>query len=453
MDQEFILENIKRLESEENLTQQEKNAFELLRNVCNHFNPPVIVRAVGGWVRDKILGMESDDLDVSVENASGPQFALKMQELTKAKVQTNPSQSEHLESAKICLFGDFWIDVCQLRCDEYSEDSRIPNIRIGTPAEDSLRRDVTINSLFYNINERKVEDFQTGIQDITQQIIRTTYDPRLSFSDDPLRILRSFRFASRFSFDVDPEIITAAQSVKEDFSRKLTKPRIELELAKALKGPNPFQYVRYLIQSQLFYEIFDSNNEWNLNEEDFLSRASLVEPLLCGDFHYPITLATVYCPIYRNENVSDPINRRKKIPPLECALLRNLHVSTEVYHVANSILLGSFTFPQITQLDRLTCGRWIRATGKLWKFSRLLIFEEGISNFFDNEFVPFVESENLCNVYEIKPLLNGKDLAKVHNVKPGPQLAQLINELIDWQILNPSGTVDDYIQFVHNNKL
>jgi tRNA nucleotidyltransferase (CCA-adding enzyme) len=75
----------------------------------------------------------------------------------------------------------------------------VPDVKIGTPLEDALRRDLTINSLFYNINKKEVEDFTgKGIEDLKHGIIRTPLDPLQTFLDDPLRILRTIRFATRF---------------------------------------------------------------------------------------------------------------------------------------------------------------------------------------------------------------------------------------------------------------
>ena len=104
------------------------------------------------------------------------------------------------------------IDLVNLRNEEYAEDSRVPEIRIGTPEEDSFRRDLTINAMFFNINENKVEDFTgKGIEDMKARIARTPLEPYKTFMDDPLRILRVVRFAQRFNLECVKEIETAAQ--------------------------------------------------------------------------------------------------------------------------------------------------------------------------------------------------------------------------------------------------
>lgn len=89
----------------------------------------------------------------------------------------------------------------------------MPEIKIGTPEEDAFRRDLTINALFFNINENKVEDLtQRGVEDMKVKMARTPLEPFKTFMDDPLRILRTIRFAQRFNLTVAPEIVEAAKN-------------------------------------------------------------------------------------------------------------------------------------------------------------------------------------------------------------------------------------------------
>lgn len=109
-----------------------------------------------------------------------------------------------METATLSLNGQL-IDIVNLRSETYTDITRIPTIEMGTPLEDAYRRDLTINSLFYNIMEDKVEDYTgLGLQDINDKIIRTPLDPLQTFLDDPLRLLRTVRFASRFGFTIVP---------------------------------------------------------------------------------------------------------------------------------------------------------------------------------------------------------------------------------------------------------
>jgi tRNA nucleotidyltransferase (CCA-adding enzyme) len=88
----------------------------------------------------------------------------------------------------------------------------VPVIKIGTPMQDALRRDLTFNSMFFNINTNQIEDLtEQGLKDLKDGVCRTPLDPLKTFIDDPLRVLRTVRFAQRFGFKISDEIIKAAQ--------------------------------------------------------------------------------------------------------------------------------------------------------------------------------------------------------------------------------------------------
>jgi tRNA nucleotidyltransferase (CCA-adding enzyme) len=85
--------------------------------------------------------------------------------------------------------------------------------RIGTPEEDALRRDITINTLFYNVHTRQIEDHtHLGLSDLANKLVRTPLDPLQTFRDDPLRVLRCVRFASRFGYELVDELKQAVRN-------------------------------------------------------------------------------------------------------------------------------------------------------------------------------------------------------------------------------------------------
>jgi tRNA nucleotidyltransferase/poly(A) polymerase len=159
-------------------------------------------------------------------------------------------KSKHLETATMKV-GTFWIDFVNLRAEEYTQDSRIPDLmRIGTAHEDAYRRDLTINSLFYNINTGQVEDWTgRGFQDLRKGVVSTPLHPLTTLLDDPLRVLRSIRFAARLRFTMDDELIKAAQmsSVADALSQKVSRERVGGELDLMLRSPDPVGAIRLLI--------------------------------------------------------------------------------------------------------------------------------------------------------------------------------------------------------------
>ncbi|KAK3278686.1 hypothetical protein CYMTET_13393 [Cymbomonas tetramitiformis] len=251
------------------LTEEEQELFELLLGTITHFQLGTTMRAAGGWVRDKLLGKYSDDIDIALDNMLGKDFAEKVNEYLKLKgeethsvgvIQTNPEQSKHLETARIRVRG-LWIDLVNLRSETYAADSRIPEMTFGTPDQDAYRRDLTINSLFYNINAATVEDFtEKGLADLQVGTIRTPLAPHDTFLDDPLRVLRAVRFAARFGFELDPELVASAGSeeVRGALRDKISRERVGAEVEGMLKSADPLRAMTQLHRLHLFPVVFPS---------------------------------------------------------------------------------------------------------------------------------------------------------------------------------------------------
>jgi hypothetical protein len=149
-------------------TTQEEQIFSTLLDINKKMNLGVTFRVAGGWVRDKLLGTPSDDIDIALDKMTGQQFVNKAIEYKNLNPQSpinidsayvvkqNSDKSKHLETTAIDIAG-LKIDFVNLRNESYG-DSRIPTMEISdNPEVDAQRRDLTINSLFYNINNKKVE--------------------------------------------------------------------------------------------------------------------------------------------------------------------------------------------------------------------------------------------------------------------------------------------------------
>jgi tRNA nucleotidyltransferase (CCA-adding enzyme) len=437
------------LESEQSLSEIERKILSFIKQCAISHDPPICARVAGGWVRDKLLELESVDLDIALENISGVEFGTFMKTVMNVRMASNPEQSQHLASAKVLLFDSTWIDMCQLRCDEYGQESRIPKIRVGTPLEDCMRRDFTINALFYNINTGKVEDLVNGLEDLKSGILRTPIDPFVSFRDDPLRISRGFRFAATLDFTVGPDIISAAKSAIPEFRQKVSHARLEPELSRTLNNKRAIIAIRLYIDSGLFDLVFDSLDLWHLDHNQVIQRVTVV----CSHTvqSYAAVLAGIYAPLFDMPSVVDPLNNKKKISALECAIMRGIHAPLSVFQTAQRILRSASLVSEIFDIGVLTrsqVGRWIREVGDVWRMSPCVLFKEEAVRFFNDHLLPFVENEELDFAWDIKPLLNGKELAAVHKVKIGPGVAKLQALLMDWQFEHPNGTVDDYLMSV-----
>ena len=223
------------------------------------------VYLAGGAVRDIQLGLDPKDVDVVVTGDlnSGIEFA---EYVTKRfgiyKENSNPVVFRTYGTAMFQLNGIFFdsinLDNVEVECvatrgEKYFNNSRKPEVSSLTLLEDVYRRDFTINSLLINLTSGKLLDLTgLGVSDIKNKIIRTTSDPDLIFSEDPLRILRAIRFSFQYGFSLDDEIITSLS--RNNFKIKnISQERIREEFDKILVGPNCSKALELMRETGLLY--------------------------------------------------------------------------------------------------------------------------------------------------------------------------------------------------------
>lgn len=250
------------------LTNQERRIFQFIINVKKEFNLPTEFRVAGGWIRDRLMGQESDDIDIALSGMTGQTFVdyatkspFAEEALGKSyTVEANPEQSKHLETASIEIYGQK-IDFVNLRSEEYA-DTRIPTAKMGTPESDASRRDLTINSLFYNVETGQIEDYVGGLEDLQSGILKTPLDPLQTFIDDPLRVLRTLRFYSRFpGFEIDhaTKVAMADSRVHEAYRNKVSPERAGPEIMKMMQGAQPHKAVEEMFDTEFYRAVFDSS--------------------------------------------------------------------------------------------------------------------------------------------------------------------------------------------------
>lgn len=204
---------------------------------------------VGGYVRDLIIGRKSKDVDF-VTVGSGIELA--------EAVGARYGRGTHLAvfrsygTAQLKR-GDMELEFVGARRESYHRDSRNPVVEDGTLDDDLARRDFTINAMAVSVNAStfgEVIDKYDGLGDIGRRIIRTPLDPDITFSDDPLRMMRAIRFATQLQFDIHPETFAA---IRRNASRIeiITAERIKDELYKIMGAPRPSIGWRLLLDSGL----------------------------------------------------------------------------------------------------------------------------------------------------------------------------------------------------------
>ncbi len=193
--------------------------------------------AIGGYVRDIFLHRPSKDIDI-VTVGSGIQLAEAITKKLGKKAHLSVFKSYGTAQIK---FFDHEIEFVGARRESYQRDSRNPIVEDGTLEDDQNRRDFTINAMAVCLNRSRFGELLDpfgGLEDMERLIIRTPLDPDITFSDDPLRMMRAIRFASQLGFDIYPETFEAICRNKERI-RIITKERIADELNKIILSPKP----------------------------------------------------------------------------------------------------------------------------------------------------------------------------------------------------------------------
>ena len=208
---------------------------------------------IGGYVRDCFLGRPSKDIDIVVEGSG-----MALAEALARKIHSTTGRHPHVSlfrnfGTAMLRFGGTELEFVGARKESYNRNSRKPIVEDGTLEDDQKRRDFTINAMAFSLQK---DDFGAlvdpfgGIRDLASGVIRTPLDPYVTFSDDPLRMLRAVRFAARLStpqqrFEIVPECREAITAMRERMNI-LSKERIAEELNKMLLCDRPSLALRLL---------------------------------------------------------------------------------------------------------------------------------------------------------------------------------------------------------------
>ncbi|MES2419576.1 MAG: HD domain-containing protein [Bacteroidota bacterium] len=224
--------------------------FKILAALAAQTNTEIYV--IGGFVRDALLVRSSKDIDILVVG-NGIAFAESLGNRLKTKVAV----FKNFGTAML-KYGDLDVEFVGARKESYRANSRKPIVEDGTLADDQLRRDFTINALAISLNATnygEVIDPFNGLTDLEKKLIRTPLDATITFSDDPLRMMRAIRFATQLGFDIDQHAIDAIKSQKERINI-VSKERITDELNKIILASKPSIGFKYLFDTGLLHLIF-----------------------------------------------------------------------------------------------------------------------------------------------------------------------------------------------------
>ncbi|MBN2486760.1 MAG: HD domain-containing protein [Bacteroidales bacterium] len=225
--------------------------FETISEIVSGTNKPCYV--IGGYVRDMLLGRPTKDIDIVVMG-SGIELAREV----SVRLGKKPlSVFKNFGTAMVALPGCD-IEFVGARKESYRSDSRKPVVENGTLEDDQKRRDFTINALAISLNKEswgELVDPFGGIEDLKNKVIRTPLDPDITYSDDPLRMLRAIRFATQLGFTIEENSFLAIARNAERI-KIISKERIIDELNKIIASPKPSVGFTLLEQSNLLGYVF-----------------------------------------------------------------------------------------------------------------------------------------------------------------------------------------------------
>ena len=226
--------------------------FKVISEAAKDLNVEAYV--IGGFVRDFLLERGSHkDIDI-VANGSGIELA---KAVSKKLPNTPKVQVFKTYGTAMLLFEDLEIEFVGARKESYNEDSRNPVVENGTLEDDQNRRDFTINALALNLSESQFGDLLDpfdGVSDLKKKIIRTPLNPDITYSDDPLRMMRAIRFASQLNFEIEKKSLDAI-SKNNGRINIITNERIVVELNKIIESNIPSKGLLLLEQTGLLKHI------------------------------------------------------------------------------------------------------------------------------------------------------------------------------------------------------
>lgn len=225
--------------------------FRTLGTIADENSQEVYV--IGGYVRDRIMGRPfNNDIDILIIG-NGIEFAEKVAQELNTKVNVFKSFG-----TAMLRYEDIDVEFVGARKESYRSTSRKPIVENGTLADDQSRRDFTVNAMAFGLNKNNYGDLIDpfdGIGDIQRKRIKTPLDPALTFSDDPLRMMRAIRFASQLQFEIAPEDFEAIKANKERI-KIVSQERITDELQKIVMSEKPSIGFELLFDSGLLQLIF-----------------------------------------------------------------------------------------------------------------------------------------------------------------------------------------------------
>lgn len=357
--------------------------------------------AVGGCVRDSLLGQTPHDWDLCT--SATPEQVLEL----FGEAHCIPTGLQH--GTVTVKHGGELYEITTFRTEGAYSDGRHPDHVAFVPdvKEDLARRDFTINAMAYNAEEGLIDPFG-GQNDLAVGIVRAVGEPQRRFEEDALRILRLYRFAARFRFAIDPATGQAARALCRHLDC-VSEERIAEELSRLLAAPAPGAYLEAEVLAVIFPE---------LDAAELPESRRILDALEPGMEHVPVRLAALLCPL-------GEAGARAALKRLKCSNALTGTVATLVREAAAGMpgaaltltarrFLSRYDLATITNLTALCSARHPEQAEA---FAAL-----------QQEAARLVETNACCRINQLA--VNGRDLMDA-GIRPGPGLRRVLDALLE----------------------
>lgn len=357
--------------------------------------------AVGGCVRDSLLGQTPHDWDLCT--SATPEQVLEL----FGEAHCIPTGLQH--GTVTVKHGGELYEITTFRTEGAYSDGRHPDHVAFVPdvKEDLARRDFTINAMAYNAEEGLIDPFG-GQSDLAAGIVRAVGEPQRRFEEDALRILRLYRFAARFGFAIDPATGQAARALCRHLDC-VSEERIAEELSRLLAAPAPGAYLEAEVLAVIFPE---------LEAVELPESRRILDALEPGMEHVPVRLAALLCPL-------GEAGARAALKRLKCSNALTGTVATLVREAAAEMpgaaltltarrFLSRYDLATITDLTALCSARHPEQAEA---FAAL-----------QQEAARLVETNACCRINQLA--VNGRDLMDA-GIRPGPGLRRVLDALLE----------------------
>lgn len=425
---------------------------------------------VGGAVRDSIMGFTPKEYDIAT-NA-------KPEDVQRIFKYTIPTGIKH--GTILVILDDMHVEITTFRSDGNYSDGRHPDkVEYTASIEDDLpRRDLTINAMAYNILDGNLIDMFDGMKDIKNKIIRSVGNPYERFTEDGLRIMRAIRFATRLDFNIEKETFDAICH-STGMLTSIAYERIREEFNGILISDNPFRGIELLrktgilalIMPELMQGFGVAQNRFHKYDVYYhiLHTIQAVEPLETEELTLLVRLAALFHdiakpmvqkkvskqeePVYYNHevvgaNVAKKVMRRLKYSNAEIDFV-TLLVRQHMFYYQDEWTDGAVRrFMKAVGIENIKPLLKLREADRLGSGNRKDKESKAIPKLLAR-IDKIIEEENAITVKDLK--INGNDLMKEFNLKPGPIVGKILNYLLDLILDEPS--LNDKEKLMEKTKL